>query len=236
MASYRTPPQRLRRPRARSGSTASLRYVAHDQRERILDALAVSVAEKGYPAVTVADIARTAATSLSTFYAHFANKEEAFLGALDSIKTQSIEASLPAYSGASDWPQAVRAGLRALIDYIAVQPAWAHLGLVAVYAAGPRALALNDDLGVAFQGALGPGYERSPTTPPIAAEAISGATYALMSDHVRARGAERLGAIVPMATFLSLAPFIGTDAACAVANESDDSRRLSRAARGQERP
>jgi AcrR family transcriptional regulator len=229
MVSYRTTPQRLRRPRARSASPA--RYVANDQRERILNALAVTVADKGYPAMTVADIVRTAGASLSTFYAHFPNKEEAFLAALDSIKTQSIAAALPAYTGASDWPHAVRAGLQALVDYVAVQPPWAYLGLVAVYTAGPRALARNDELGAAFQGALAAGYEHSPDTSAIAAEAISGATYALMSDQFRARGAERLGAIVPSATFLSLAPFIGADAACGVANEPDDSPRSSRAAR-----
>jgi AcrR family transcriptional regulator len=230
MSSYRTPRERLRRARPRPMSPAPPRYVAHDQAERILRAVAVTVEEKGYPAVTVADIARTAATSLSTFYAHFANKEEALLAALDSIQAQALAATLPPFERAPDWPRAVRAGLYALFDYTAVQPAWANLGYVAIFSAGVRALERGDRAVAAFHGALADGFTLAPETPLIAAEAIGGAVHALMYEHVRSRGAERMTALAPTATFLALAPFIGTDAACAIANEPDDSRGRARAA------
>jgi hypothetical protein len=60
---------------------------------------------------------------------------------------------------------------------------------------------------------LAPGYEIAPETPPIAAEAIGGAIYALVYDHVKARGPESLPQLVPMATYMTLAPFLGAEQA-----------------------
>ena len=52
--------------------------------DRVLRALAATVAEKGYPGATVAEIVDRASTSQRTFYENFANKEEALLAALDT--------------------------------------------------------------------------------------------------------------------------------------------------------
>ena len=58
--------------------------MAVDAAERILRALADTVAEQGYPETTVADVVARAETSQRTFYEHFAGKEEAMLAAIDS--------------------------------------------------------------------------------------------------------------------------------------------------------
>jgi hypothetical protein len=50
-------------------------------------------------------------------------------------------------------------------------------------------------------------------------ETIGGAIFNLMFDHLRRRGAHRLPELLPVSTLIALAPFIGTDAAVAVANE-----------------
>ena len=49
------------------------------RRGRILRALAGCMAEKGYPATTIADIARVARVSKTVLYAHFRDKEECLL-------------------------------------------------------------------------------------------------------------------------------------------------------------
>src|SRR5262249_29218770 len=88
-ASYEPPPEPLRRPRnrpSRNGNSAN----GYDPVERILRALASVVAEKGYPAMTIGDIASRASISLSTFYANFADKEEAMLAAVDSGSSQML--------------------------------------------------------------------------------------------------------------------------------------------------
>jgi hypothetical protein len=58
----------------------------------------------------------------------------------------------------------------------------------------------------------------SPETTPIAPEAIGGAIYALLHDQMRAGSPPRLAQIAPLATYITLAPFLGAEAACAVAN------------------
>ena len=49
------------------------------RRGRILRALATCMAEKGYPATTIADIARAGRVSKTVVYAHFRDKEECLL-------------------------------------------------------------------------------------------------------------------------------------------------------------
>jgi hypothetical protein len=63
-----------------------------------------------------------------------------------------------------------------------------------------------------------PGYERNPDASPIAAEAIGGAIYSMIYDQVKRGGAESMGEIAPLATYVTLCPFIGPEEACAVAN------------------
>ena len=80
--------------------------------ERVLRALAAIVAEKGYPATTVAEVVERASTSQRTFYEHFANKEEALLAALDSGSAQMLATVLPAFRRGADWQHSVQRRLR----------------------------------------------------------------------------------------------------------------------------
>jgi hypothetical protein len=69
---------------------------------------------------------------------------------------------------------------------------------------------------------LVPGYEISPDVPRIAAEAIGGAIYALIHDQVKKRGPESLPELAPMATYMTLAPFLGAKEAYERAMEQPD--------------
>lgn len=53
--------------------------VEASQRRRIVEATAALVGERGYAAMRLAEVARTAGVSLSTIYARFGDKEELFL-------------------------------------------------------------------------------------------------------------------------------------------------------------
>src|SRR2546430_485761 len=59
------------------------RAAAASQRGRLVEAMAQVVAEKGYPATTVADVVERAGVSRRTFYEQFADKEACFLAAYD---------------------------------------------------------------------------------------------------------------------------------------------------------
>ncbi len=217
IAAYEPPPEPLRRPRSRAARNGGPPD-GYDAADRILRALASVVAEKGYPAMTIGDIAAQASISLSTFYAHFADKEEAMLAAVDSGSAQMLATTLPAFRRAPDWPHAVRGAFGAMFAFCAAEPEYTTLGAVDVYAAGRRALEQRDQVMETMEGLLVPGFERNPDASPIAAEAIGGAIYGIIYDQVKAKGAEAMAEVVPLATYMTLAPFIGAEEACAVAN------------------
>ena len=155
-AAYEPPPEPLRRPRGRAAQNGGPPN-GYDPAERILRALAAVVAEKGYPAMTIGDIAARASISLSTFYANFADKEEAMLAAVDSGSSQMLATTLPAFRRAPDWPHAVRGAFGAMFAFCAAEPEYTTLGAVDVYAAGRRALEQRDEVMRTMEGPAGPG-------------------------------------------------------------------------------
>ncbi len=213
--SYPPPPGPLDPPKKRRIKRRSFeeRQAIDSPPDRVLRALAATVAEKGYPGATVAEIVDRAATSQRTFYENFANKEEALLAALDRGSAQMLANTLPAFRRAQDWQHAVRIAYEEMFSFGLEEPEYSRLGAVEMYAAGKRALQTRDTIMEGLEALLAPGYELAPETPPVAAEAIGGAIYALVYDQVKATGPESLPELVPMATYMTLAPFLGAEEA-----------------------
>jgi AcrR family transcriptional regulator len=218
---YPPPPGPLRGPRRRVLHPVPFeeRQAASNAPERLLRALAAVVAEKGYPETTIADIIERAGTSYRAFYEHFESKEAATVAALDVGSLQMLAAAMPAFRRAKDWAHAVKGTQEAMFLYGVGEPEYARLGAVEMYAAGKRALEQREKVTEDMEGLLEAGYELAPETPPITAEAIGGALYALFYDHVNQKGPERLAELVPWAVYVTLAPFIGGEQAYAVATE-----------------
>ncbi len=213
-----SPPLRpLDRPR-RQRTAGGPRFEGYTPAERIARAVASVVAEKGYQEMTTDDIAAEAAISLSTFYAHFKDKRDAMLAALEMSGAQITALATPAARRAASWEEGVRALYEAICAYFAAEPAMAQLTLVGVYAAGPRACARRDRVIDSLTAMLAPGFAENPAVPAVSAEAIGATVYALMGDRVRRGGTENLGSVVPIATYLTLVPFTGPERALAVAN------------------
>lgn len=216
--SYRNPPTPIRRPRSRPPAEGTSRMVVHDQVERIFGAVVATVAEKGYPAMTLDDIVKGASASLTTFYQHFDGKEGAFLAAYDTAMAQATAAAMPPYRWSRSWPLAVRAALEAFLSFFAAEPLWARIAMVDVLTAGPPGLEHRDRAFGLFEEILAPGLEQAPDVGPLAVEAIGGAIHGLIYEQIRRRGAEHLLQVLPTATFMALAPFVGSEEAIAVAN------------------
>jgi AcrR family transcriptional regulator len=208
--SYPVPPGPLKATRRRVVKAVPFaeRQGQSSPPERLLRALAAVVAEKGYPDTTVAEIVERASTSQRTFYEHFKNKEDAIVAALDSGSAHMLAAALPAFRRAPDWPHAVHDTQEAMFRWGAEEPEYARLGGVEMYAAGKRALDQREIVTEGMEGLLAPGYELKPETPPIAAEAIGGALYSLLYDHVNKKGPETLPDLVPTLVYVTLAPFL----------------------------
>ena len=62
-----------------------------------------------------------------------------------------------------------------------------------------------------MEGLLVPGFEINPDVSPLAAEAIGGAIYSMIYDQIKSGGAENMQEVAPLATYITLAPFIGAE-------------------------
>jgi AcrR family transcriptional regulator len=197
-----TPPEtETERPLPRGRHAAPREVVWRSQRGRMLAAMATAVAEKGYGAVSVADVIGQAGVSRKTFYEHFENKEQCFLAAYDA----GVEALLAAIdeairAAAPGDPVAVaRAGTACYLDTLAENPAFARTFLVEVLAAGPAALERRarvherfaDQLATIHRAAGGPS-----DAPPVVFRACVGAIHEVVTDHVISSGAESLPALL----------------------------------------
>src|SRR3954452_9962584 len=126
-------------PLPRGRHAAPREVVWQSQRGRMLEAMALAVAEKGYAGTAVADVIARAGVSRKTFYEHFANKEACFLEAYDAGVQVLLAAIAQAIAAAPDWRAAVTGGLGAYLETLAANPAFARTFLVEILAAGPRA-------------------------------------------------------------------------------------------------
>ncbi len=85
------------------------------QRERLLDGMARTVARRGYTDATVAQAIAKARVSRSTFYEHFADKEECFLAAFQELAPVLGKELLAAVADVP-WERKQRAMLAAVLD------------------------------------------------------------------------------------------------------------------------
>lgn len=230
-----------RRGLPRGDQNVSRSFVAYSQRARILDAVTNLTARDGYASLKVEEIAEQAAISLVAFYEHFEDKEDAFLVAFEIGHGKALTMVERAYAAQSDWRFAVRAGISALFEFLASEPALAHIALVDSLIATPSSLG-RSNVGVsAFARMLVPGMEetREPAPPaPITVEAISFGIFDLCLHYALTGRIRELPELTPTATYIALAPFLGgTEAArIALAPPQEPGSAMSSSAGSSARP
>lgn len=150
--------------------------------------MAQTVSAQGYAATSVADVLREAGVSRRTFYERFADKEDCFLAAYDTIVALCVDEVRHAYRHASSWEEGVSLALDALLRLLADEPAFAHLGVVEVLAAGPRGLARRDETLRRFVEFIEVPKSRMPgpvsAPPQLVSQAIVGGIYELLYSHI----------------------------------------------------
>jgi AcrR family transcriptional regulator len=196
-------------------------FIVKSQRERIVDATATIVAEKGLAALTIPEIARRANVSYQTFYDIYPSKHDAFVGALKVGMYRALRIAVEAYEAhQDDWPLAIAAGIGALVDFLASEPAHAHLNVVDTFAASPETIEVRGAGMSGFAAYLQPGYELAGEeldVPPVAAEAITGGIWQVFHHFIENDSVAELPSAVPQLTYLTLAPFLGAAGAAEVA-------------------
>lgn len=218
-------PLARRRGLPRGEQNVSRSFVIHSQRERILDAVANLTAEAGYAQLKVEGIAEAAAVSLNAFYEHFEDKEDAFLVTYEVGHSKGLASAERAYADESDWRLGVRAAIAALFEFLASEPAFAHVALIDALTA-TAATAERSNIGVmGFAQMLLPGLEdasgQNPPAAAVAIEAVVGGIFELCLQYAMQDRIHALPELVSTATYVALAPFLGGEQAARIATGQD---------------
>lgn len=117
------------------GPGMAAKEVAAHQLARIRRATVEIVADRGYKALKVRDLVRSAEVSTRAFYEHFGSKEECVLDTYDLIARRATRRIITAQAGEADWRTRLRLILEEFLWGLERAPADARVALLEVYAA-----------------------------------------------------------------------------------------------------
>jgi AcrR family transcriptional regulator len=182
----------------------------------------LEASEKGYRAVTVADIVKRAGIARNTFYDNFGSKEECFLAAQEFAMSAALDRVVSAAGEIGDWPRRVKAGLAAFLGYVADEPALARTCMVEALAAGPSSVEYYEESLQAFVSLFQVGRDVSPygrELPETLEEALIGGVFWILYQRLLLAETDHLGDLLPELVEFALTPYLGAEAARKVAGE-----------------
>ena len=188
--------------------------VSEIQRARIVAAMVAVASEHGVGYATVARVVARSGVSRRTFYEVFADREDCFIAAFEQSVQRIAVVVLPAYREPTKWPERVRGGLAALLQFLDFEPPIARLVIVEALGAGHRALerrrrgiaqiiTVLDQEGRESSGGEGP--------PSLTAEGLVGGVLSLIHTRV-VDGAPLMELLGPLMAMIVL-PYLGPAAA-----------------------
>lgn len=192
-----TAPHDAQLPSGRHG--LSPRFVAANQRDRIVEAFVNVVFSLGFPAASVERVAARAGVSRRTFYEQFDGKEDLFVRTCDEAAARLYARVDAARASGGSASEQLHAGLAALLDGLASEPRVAHMCVVGVLSAGPAAIERRDAHNAGFARLLeeiARDQEGGAPLPPLTAEGIVGAVHDVVYKRIAAGEASTLPALL----------------------------------------
>ena len=227
--------QDARKPRQLPSGRHGLprQFVASNQRERIVVAVAEVCSTAGYAAMSVEDIVVASGVSRRTFYDNFQGKEDVFLAAYDEVTSRLLLRVKTAYEANEGIVARARESLRALLGFLAAEPAFADMCVVEALAAGPIVVehrnanlrTLSDLIDETAAAAI---PNATPPSPIIAQALVGGIFEVIYSRVLTGRHAELPG-LLPGLVFTLLLPYTGHDVATQILKK--ERRRMAQTAR-----
>jgi AcrR family transcriptional regulator len=188
-------------------SDASRRNLS--QRERIVRAAARVVVERGYDSLSIPAISGEAGVSNQTFYEHFQSKRDPLLAAFRAMAGDALRAADFAFSAESERPEAMGAGVRALMSHLGGHELFARLAFIELPTAGPPALDEADQVLDRFTGFLQPDllpHEFGDSAGTTTLHAIATGIWASIQYEIVHGRHESLTALAPQIVWIALAP------------------------------
>jgi AcrR family transcriptional regulator len=185
-------------------------------RDRICQALLELVGERGYTALTAAELLERAGVDRATFERHFSDIEDCFAAVWDEVNFEMDQLLFPVVTKPGPWRERARAALEAALRFLAEDDSRACL-YVSEAVFGGQALQerrvtalLRTSAMIDLGRAEAPDPERVPS---VLADAIAGAIWHRAGYLIRRGQSADLPADLPQLLYLMFLPYLGTEAA-----------------------
>ncbi len=229
-------PSRFKRRASEDAASRSRQgaHVAEMQRRRLLSAAIHLVAnEGGAQEVTVFNLCQRARVSRRTFYELFEDREGCLVATFEEALAQTRNAIMEERSADESWRVGMRGALTALLGVWDERPELARLLIVEALSAGPVVLERRAHVIHGLIAAVDEGRaecEPGKTPPPLTAEGVVGAVFAVV--HARllepmSEGRSLLG-LTSQLMSLVVHPYLGASAAQAELDTSTPEMRAGR--------
>lgn len=185
-------------------------------RDRICRALLELIGERGYSALTLAELLERAAVDHTTFKSQFADLEDCYAAVWDEVNFEFDQRVFPAVMEPGPWRDRARAALEAGLRFLAEDDARARLYVSEVMFAGAalrerRETAMRRMIALIDLGrAEAPDPEQ---VPDILADAIAGAIWHRANHLIRHGRSAELPSDLPQLLYLVLLPYLGSEVA-----------------------
>lgn len=186
-------------------------FVAGHKRRRMMDTIAELTAEQGYEATKIADIVRTAAVARKTLYDNFDGKEDLFLSALDTTLIEMRVVVEEACERTSSPEDKITAGLEALLDYIAENPAASRMCMVEAISATPSSARLYEAGMRQFVDLLRANAPDEADLPDTIEESLVGGVAWILQQQIRRGEAENAADLHSELSQFLLSPYLGVE-------------------------
>jgi AcrR family transcriptional regulator len=185
-------------------------FIAGHKRRRMMDAIAELSAAQGYEATKIADIVRQAAVARKTLYDNFDGKEDLFLSAVNGALTEMRVVAEEACAAQNGSPAgAIVAGLEALLEFIAANPAASRMCMVEAISATPSSARLYDAAMHDFVKLLRGSAPTDADLPETIEESLVGGVAWILQLQIRRGDTERAVELLPELSQFVLSPYLG---------------------------
>jgi AcrR family transcriptional regulator len=185
-------------------------FIAGHKRRRMMGAIAELTAAQGYEATKIADIVRQAAVARKTLYDNFDGKEDLFLSAVDAALTEMrvvVEEACASQNGSREG--GIVAGLEALLEFIAANPAASRMCMVEAISATPSSARLYDAAIYDFVELLRRSAPTGADLPETIEESLVGGVAWILQLQIRRGDTERAVDLLPELSQFVLLPYLG---------------------------
>ena len=182
---------------------------AQDEVGRVLNSALRIAASNGFETLTVAQVVQSSASSDARFFDHFDNCEQCLLSAVERRAIDACAQVALAVNSSPDWMAGLRLGIRALVEYLAENPAFARVAFVEILSLGSAEVNRADALAEQLSSCLTSHVPTTEIPSQMTMDAITGAIWESLRSYFAVEPDGTLSTITDQIAYLMLAPLIG---------------------------